>query len=231
MEPGDLKNQKDRIEKMAEGEEDSMPELLGISVQDGLKNVGGNEKFYLKLLQQFLDTNRDSALEIREALEKKDRPTAVRLAHTVKGVAGTLGAGELALVAGKLEKKLKIGEASGLLFAIGEFESHLDQVMQSIEKSKVGEKQKVNSGARSGQNPIDLGVVRPIITDLFDLMESDLVEALRRLEDLAEHLAHSEHAEPFKLLEHQMNNFDIPDALETLKSIEKGLNQSPGEDG
>ena len=43
-------------------------------------------------------------------------------------------------------------------------------------------------------------------------MESDLVEALSRLEDLAEHLANSTLGETFKLLENQMNNFDIPAA-------------------
>jgi hypothetical protein len=55
-------------------------------------------------------------------------------------------------------------------------------------------------------------------------MESDLVEALNRLEDLAGHLANSKLGEPLKQLENQMNNFDIPAALDTLKAIAKELN-------
>ena len=180
---------------------------------------------------QFFDTNRDSANEIREALAKKDRSLSVRLAHTVKGVAGTLGAGELAQVAGELEKKLKTGETTGLSASFHEFESHLNQVMHSIEKSQTGKNEKVDIGEPSGRNPIDNAVVHPIIRELFDLMESDLVEALSRLEDLAEHLANSKLGEQFKLLENQMNNFDIPAALDTLKATAKELNLSLGEDG
>ncbi|MEJ2731250.1 MAG: response regulator [Deltaproteobacteria bacterium] len=234
IEPGDRKVQldsaKDRLAEKAEREDDSMPELPGISVAVGLKNVGGNEKFYLKLLLQFLDTNRDSANEIREALAKKDRSLSVRLAHTVKGIAGTLGAGGLAQVAGELEKTLKTGETSGLYALLHEFESNLNQVMHSIEKSKAGNKEKMEIGNRSGKDPVDNELVHPIIRDLLDLMESDLVEALSRLEDLAGHLANSKHGEHFKKLENQMNIFDIPAALDTLKAIAKELNLSLGED-
>ena len=225
-----LDSAKDRLAEKAEREDDSMPELPGISVAVGLKNVGGNEKFYLKLLLQFLDTNRDSANEIREALTKNYRSLAVRLVHTVKGIAGTLGAGGLAQVAGKLEKTLKTGETSGLSALLHEFESNLNQVMHSIEKSQTAKNEKVDIGARSGKNPIDNAVVHPIIRELFDLMESDLVEALRRLKDLAEHLANSKLDEQFSLLENQMDNFDIPAASHTLKAIAKELNLSLGED-
>jgi len=182
-------------------------------------------------LLQFFDTNRDSANEIREALAKKDRSLAVRHAHTVKGVAGTLGAGGLAQVAGELEKTLKTEETAGLPSLLREFESDLNQVMHAIEKSQRAKNEQVAIGARSGQNPIDHAVVHPIIRELLDLMESDLVEALRRLEDLAEHLANSKVGEQFRLLENQMDNFDIPAASDTLKAIAKELNLSLGEDG
>ena len=58
-----------------------------------------------------------------------------------------------------------------------------------------------------------------------------MVEALRRLQDLAEHLANSKFGEQFRLLENQMDNFDIPAASDTLKAIAKELNLSLGEDG
>ena len=228
IEPGDRKMQmdpaKEALKDKAGREDDSMPELQGISVADGLKKVGGNEKFYRKLLLQFLDTNRDSANEIREAIEKKDQPSAVRLAHTVKGVAGTLGAGALAQVSGELEKTLKTGETGGLSALLHEFASHLNQVMQSIEKSEAGKKEKFGNGESTGQDPVDNAVVGPIIKELFDLMESDLVEARKRLEDLAGYLAKSKLGEQFKMLENQMDIFDIPDALKTLKAIAIELN-------
>ena len=90
---------------------------------------------------------------------------------------------------------------------------------------------KVDIGKPTGKKPIDNDAVKPIITELFDLMESDLAEALSRLEDLAEQLADSDLDEKYKLLENQLNNFDIPAASDTLKSIVKALNLSTGEGG
>jgi HPt (histidine-containing phosphotransfer) domain-containing protein len=144
IEPGDRKMQetpaKVALEDKTEREDDTLTVLQGISASDGLKHVGGNEKLYRKLLLQFFDNHRDSVNEIRQALEENDQPLAVRLAHTVKGVAGTLGAGALAQVAGELEKTLKTGETGGLSSLINEFASHLNQVMHSIEKSEAGKK-------------------------------------------------------------------------------------------
>ena len=163
IEPGDRKMQggpaKEELEDKTEREDDSLTELQGISVSDGLKHVGGNEKLYRKLLLQFLDTNRESVNEIRAALEKKDQTLAVRLAHTVKGVAGTLGAGALAQVAGELEKALKNEETGELSNLLEQFESHLNQVMHSIEKSEAGKKEKMESGESSGQDSVDNAVV------------------------------------------------------------------------
>jgi CheY-like chemotaxis protein len=235
IEPGDGKMQvypaKEVLKDEAAREGDPFPELQGISVSDGLKHVGGNKILYRKLLIQFFDTNRESVNEIKEALKIKDQTLAVRLAHTVKGVAATLGAGALAQVAGELEKELKSDETGELSRILEQFESHLNQVMQSIEKSKTDIKDETVSGESSGQDYIDNTVVGPIIRDLFNLMESDLVEASNRLNDLAGHLADSIFDEQFKMLENQMDIFDIPAALDTLKAIANELNLSLGEEG
>ena len=54
-------------------------------------------------------------------------------------------------------------------------------------------------------------------------METDLVEAIHRLQDLAGHLANSIFGEKFNTLENQMDMFDLPAALDTLKDIESQL--------
>jgi HPt (histidine-containing phosphotransfer) domain-containing protein len=221
---------KDGLENKAEREDETLPELPGISVADGLKKVGGNEKFYRKLLLQFFDANRDSTEEIRDALEKKDQQLAIRLAHTVKGVAGTLGAEVLARVAGELEKALKNAGTGELSTLLHEFDSQLNQVMQSIEKSVAGKKEKPGNRESSTRVAVDPSAVGPIISDLLELMEIDLVEARSRMADLGGHLANSKLGQHHQLLEKQMDNFDIPAASDTLKALAKELNLSLGED-
>jgi two-component system sensor histidine kinase/response regulator len=174
-------------------------------------------------LLQFLDTNRESANEIRDSLAQNDQPLAVRMAHTVKGVAGTLGAGALAQVAGVLETALKNEETGELSSLLEQFESHLNRVMDSIKKSEAGKKEKIENSQSSEHGPVDIAVVGPMIEELSELMETDLVEANHRLKDLAGHLTNSILGEQFKLLENQMDMFDIPAALDTLKDIANQL--------
>ena len=58
----------------------------------GLSRVGGNRKLYLKLLRQFIEQQGPAVEQITEALARGDIALAERLAHTLKGVAGNIGA-------------------------------------------------------------------------------------------------------------------------------------------
>ena len=69
--------------------------LPGINIEKGLKTVIGNQKLYRNLLGKFLASNGNVVAEIKDTLKSGDMETAARLAHTVKGVAGNLGAEEL----------------------------------------------------------------------------------------------------------------------------------------
>jgi HPt (histidine-containing phosphotransfer) domain-containing protein len=77
-----------------------------------LRRARGNNALYVDLLRQFAERHGDSAARIEAALEAKDGATAERIAHTVKGVAGSLGLGALAATAGELERALRAGEDS-----------------------------------------------------------------------------------------------------------------------
>ena len=83
------------------------PVVDGLNTADGLQRVGGNRKLYLKLLRQFVDDESDAAVRIRERLAAGDHATAERMAHTIKGVAGSLGARELQATAGDLERAVR----------------------------------------------------------------------------------------------------------------------------
>jgi signal transduction histidine kinase/DNA-binding response OmpR family regulator/HPt (histidine-containing phosphotransfer) domain-containing protein/CHASE3 domain sensor protein len=85
----------------------TLPSIPNLNTEDGLVRVGGNRKLYLKLLGQFVE-QQDTALDqISNALKIGDRAVAERLAHTLKGVAGNLGAKEVQVNAGVLEKRIR----------------------------------------------------------------------------------------------------------------------------
>jgi two-component system sensor histidine kinase/response regulator len=84
----------------------------GLDSADGLRRVGGNHKLYLKLLREFASDQADAVGQIRAALAGNDTEGATRLAHTLKGVAGSLGAGPVQSAAAAVEKLLRDGAAA-----------------------------------------------------------------------------------------------------------------------
>ena len=94
-------------------EDQPLPSVEGLDTSDGLLRVAGNRKLYLKLLRQFVEQQSNAPTRIAECLLAGDHATAERLAHTVKGVAGNLGAGAVQAAAGELEKAISShGEAA-----------------------------------------------------------------------------------------------------------------------
>jgi CheY-like chemotaxis protein/HPt (histidine-containing phosphotransfer) domain-containing protein len=78
------------------GQSASAPELLrlpGIDVAKGLAHVGGRMPFFLKILKKFRDNQgRNFAFQFVESQSADDWETRMRMAHTLKGIAQTIGA-------------------------------------------------------------------------------------------------------------------------------------------
>jgi len=89
-------------------------DLPGIEVNNGLRRVAHNHALYHRLLSQFVDTQAHAGEQIAQAVHAQDFALAERIAHTVKGVAGNLGATELQHCAGGLESRLGQAQAAPL---------------------------------------------------------------------------------------------------------------------
>ncbi|MES9904287.1 MAG: response regulator, partial [Sedimenticola sp.] len=90
---------------------DDLPDgLPGIDIDQGLQRIGGNRKLFQKLLRDFLGNHGDSVRELEDALAAERNDEARRMAHTIKGVAGTLGAERLYLKAADLERAIATAE-------------------------------------------------------------------------------------------------------------------------
>src|SRR5262249_57592905 len=94
---------------------DGLPAVEGLDTAEGLLRVAGNKNLYLKLLRQFVATEHDAPSRIRERLASEDRATAERMAHTVKGVAGNLGAKAVQSAAADLERAVHEGSPAEAL--------------------------------------------------------------------------------------------------------------------
>ncbi|HYD55599.1 MAG TPA: response regulator [Burkholderiales bacterium] len=86
----------------------AIPQVEGLDAVSGLRRVAGNKALYLRLLRQFADEQADAAGDIAAAIASGDRETAMRRAHTLKGVAGNLGFTELQAQAAALEDDIRM---------------------------------------------------------------------------------------------------------------------------
>ena len=64
----------------------------------------GKREAYLKILRKFTVSQKSAMTELEDALRRNDRATAVRIAHTLKGLAGNIGAEGLQEKAAALER-------------------------------------------------------------------------------------------------------------------------------
>ncbi|MFH0780823.1 MAG: PAS domain S-box protein [Pseudomonadota bacterium] len=84
-------------------------DIEGLDTVIGLNRMLGKKRLYLSILRKFIVGQKDTATAILKALEGNHLNTAGRLAHTLKGVAGTIGATRLQGLAEKLESAIKDG--------------------------------------------------------------------------------------------------------------------------
>jgi two-component system, sensor histidine kinase and response regulator len=82
-------------------------DIEGLDTASGLRRVLGKESLYLSMLQKFIAGQRTFASKVSEAIEAEDWGSAERLAHTLKGSAGLVGAVHLQDAAGLLEHYIK----------------------------------------------------------------------------------------------------------------------------
>jgi len=99
--------------------ESSLPEkLLPFDLPAALVRTNGKPQLLRKLLLGFDEQYGDVIAVLRQQLRQKKRAEAVRLVHSFKSVAATLGASELTEAAAVVEKILKTGSQKGLSSAM-----------------------------------------------------------------------------------------------------------------
>jgi CheY-like chemotaxis protein len=81
----------------------------GLDTESGLHNTAGRRAMYARMLRRFRDRYRAGADPLRAHLHAGERNDAHRWAHTLKGLAQTIGADEVAAAAAAIDATFKDG--------------------------------------------------------------------------------------------------------------------------
>jgi two-component system, sensor histidine kinase and response regulator len=131
IDPASLFETVGRFYKPAEA--DGLPVIANLDTRAGLSRVAGNRKLYLRLLRQFAEQQGPLVQRISDAHVSGDLQLAERLAHTLKGVAGNIGATAVQSAAGVLEKLIRDrGAANDVSAAVQHLSSVLDPLIAGL---------------------------------------------------------------------------------------------------
>ena len=104
----------------------------GLYIREGLDRIGGNEILYKKILTNFLQEYSLTANEIEDAVNRNDFAFAHQLTHTIRGVAGNIGANELQKAAGDLVSAIRHEEIKLIKDLLEKFDFSLNQTLESV---------------------------------------------------------------------------------------------------
>ncbi|MGH9577156.1 MAG: response regulator, partial [Terriglobales bacterium] len=189
-----------------------MPSIEGLDTASALKRVSGNRRLYLQLLSQYVEGQSGAARMIRAALDADDRAAAERIAHTVKGVSGNIGADAVHDAADLLEQAIKAGNESER--AIAAFESALGAMVARIQDAL---SEREDDATPVPADRADRATIAAALTRLAALLRANAGEALDVLlsEQAALRIALGR---DFTALERAVNAFDFESALDWLKN-------------
>ncbi len=197
------------------GSNEAEPHLSipGIDTVNGLRRIAGNARLYRALLRQFADDQVNFPQQIRSVLDQGEYTAAERLAHTIKGSAGNLGATALSELADNLERTARSHDAQATAIKADEVAAEWAHIAESI-RSAVFDS---NPGAISPSVSVDLV---PLLLKLKQMLNADDGQSLDFLLEIRERINSAIPAIELDTLQNLIAQFDFVAALDYLGDID-----------
>ncbi|WP_177419592.1 ATP-binding protein [endosymbiont of Lamellibrachia barhami] len=211
--------------------DDRLPGLPGLDTRAGLGVVQGKVHLYRKLLLMFWHNHRDFEQHFFTAQADQDTETVTRLAHTLKGVAGNIGALGVQDAAHSLEMACKEGEenvAGYLEKVIAELRPVLAGLEAFAAPSQSGNSTgpAITDGEASGDEGIsgerwelDLPAVERLLRELHALIAKDDVAAGDTIGELAPLLKNTPYMDRLEKTARAVEGYDFDEALEAIEVL------------
>ena len=201
-------------------------DLPGIDVASGLRRLRGDRKMYKELLWQFKRDHAHTVDTIRINLERQEALESVRhLVHSIKGVAGNLGANRLYEKSMFLEQAIQQGSRKAWSGLGDEFAEALAQVLASIGGLEPEESilQAEHASDAEEALPLNLAKVTPLMMELVHLVDENDGEAEARWNALKPLLKGGGVHEESEQLEKYLVRFDFSGARAALTTLARVL--------
>ncbi|MCC7598612.1 response regulator [Janthinobacterium sp. FW305-129] len=205
--------------------EAELPVISGLKMTEAMRRVGGNAVLMRKLLDRFVETQFDAMQRIVAAIENNQLETAIREAHTLKGLAGNIGAGGLADSAARVEHLLSLGSHDGLPQALAACTLALDELVPKIVLAMQSRSNAAEAGGAPVAHvaPVDRMRLEAGLRELSQLLQQDDAQAVKHLDGIGPVLVAAGQAEHARQLKRMLGQYDFEGALAQLGEVADAL--------
>jgi len=142
--------------------------IFGLNVATGLRLARGRKGLYLSLLRKYVDKQCDFGADLDAAISVGDWVTAERLAHTLKGISGQIGAQTVRSLAELMERAIRDRETPEVYVALrNQLIELLGELIPAIVARLPAEPEVVP------QTDFDLGALQQVCVQLAAFLASD----------------------------------------------------------
>lgn len=188
----------------------------------GLYHSNNNRTLYLKILQGFVKDYNERHGSIIKFAEHGQYEDATRVAHTVKGLSGTIGAVELQKSAQVLESRLSQKQFDQNEF--NDFTTKLQNTVEGLENALTNIASEQNAPVEKTVDPEAQSKLKDAIEKLKAAVDSCSSTHCKRALDDIENIAFEKNQERLlQKLKEQIDDYDYSEAEDTLNELEKTL--------
>lgn len=197
-----------------------LPHITGLSTEHGLRCTLNQPELYRRMLRKFSLANQQIITELQQSLQQQDFKLLERLAHTLKGNAGTIGALQLADAAAKLEQQIHHGaDFDQMMVQIGQLNTLVEPLLLGLDQFFAASIRHTHV-AQSNLPPCEW---EPQLRQVRAMLEDCDPSAIAFVEKLVELPLGNEQVQQLEQLKHFISGFDFEKADKLLQSIlEKG---------
>ncbi|MDD2915117.1 MAG: response regulator [Gallionella sp.] len=200
--------------------DDAAPNIPGLEIDKALRHLDGNVNLFRKLISRFGATQADTVTRIRAAIDSGDTETAIRTAHTFKGVAGNIGATRMFERAATVEGMLKQGGADDLTDVLDAMERELHLLLQQIAVAMQSYEPPVDT---LPDGCVDMATFSAELRDFAALLASGDSRARKLAGGIASRLGAAGQDMAASQLKEFISRYDFQGATDTLKKAAQAL--------
>lgn len=207
-----------------------LPAISGLQLDAALQRLGGDTALLRKLLRRFCETQADCQAQVETALASGDRAGAVRVAHSLKGLAGNIGARALAAHAAELEACLRHARDDDAALALHTLVVELQLLIGHITQALHEQDASLARGKTVALEPaVDRQLLKAGLARLEQLLREDDGDSARCLNEQLEAVVGIGQQQAAAKLEHLISRYQFDEALQVLLKLQQELAAEDGQ--